>query len=228
MPLYPPFGRVTLLGLWALPVWALSLLLGTITHQPPPQTDLAAWSTYVTTPVFLYSHLFASILGGAIGVLGMIAFAIVLADRGSVRLGLSALIAGVLGNTLLTALFGIAAWAQPAIGRLYLTGRHAEAGSLYYDAAQPASLVVTGLIGVVLLATSVLLFGIAAARSGWLPRWAGIGLAVSGPLFAIVGFALDDFIETIGTALMLLCWAWIAAAAWRATRAAQADPAVHG
>lgn len=226
MPLYRPFGRATLLGLWGLPLWALSLLIGTFTHQPPPQTDLGAWSAYVTTPEFLFSHLFASILGAAIGVLGMIAFAIVLADRGSVRLGLSALIAGAVANILLATLFGIAAWAQPAIGRLYLAGHHALASSLYYDAAQPPSLVVTGLLGVVLLATSVILFGIATARSGWLPRLAGIGLAVSGPLFAIVGFALDDFIETIGSALMLASTAWIAVAAWRDARAPRADPLV--
>lgn len=223
MPLYRPFGRATLLGLWALPVWALSLLVGTITHQPAPQTDLAAWSDYVTTPEFRYSHLFASILGGAIGILGMIAFALVLANRGSARMAIWALIAGVLGNTLVTALFGIAAWAQPAIGRLYLAGHHAQARSLYYDAAQPASLVVTGVIGVVLVAAGVLLFGIAVARSPWLPRWAGIGLAVSGPLFAVVGFVLDDFVETIAAALMLVCASWISAAAWRDARAAPVD-----
>jgi hypothetical protein len=220
MPMERPFGRATVLGLWALPVWALSLLVGTFTHQPPPQTDLAGWSRYVTTSEFLYSHLFASILGGAIGVLGMIALAVVLANRGSVRLTLWALPIGVVANTLLTALFGIAAWAQPAIGRLYLAGQHAQANALYYDAAQPASLVAVGLVGVVLLAASVVLFGVAVAQSGWLPRWAGVGFAISGPLFAIVGFALDNFIQTVADALMMACTAWIAVVVWREAHAA--------
>jgi hypothetical protein len=52
--------------------------------------------------------------------------------------------------------------------------------------------------------------GIALARSGSLPRAAGISLAISGPLFAIIGFALDDFIESIGAALMIASAAWIA------------------
>jgi cytochrome c-type biogenesis protein CcmH/NrfF len=35
--------------LWALPVWALMLLIGTWTHQPDPQTQFAAFADYITT-----------------------------------------------------------------------------------------------------------------------------------------------------------------------------------
>src|SRR6516225_3866829 len=65
-------------GLWALPVWALLLFLGTLTHQPSYQTDFPAYARYVTTTEFLISHLVASILGAAIGILGFIALFIVL------------------------------------------------------------------------------------------------------------------------------------------------------
>lgn len=35
--------------LWALPLWALMLLLGTVTHQQPnPQTQFGAFAGYVT------------------------------------------------------------------------------------------------------------------------------------------------------------------------------------
>jgi hypothetical protein len=44
------FARVVRLGLWALPAWAVLLFYGALTHQPPPQTQFAAWSRYVTTP----------------------------------------------------------------------------------------------------------------------------------------------------------------------------------
>ncbi len=44
-----PVVRYARVGLWALPIFAATLLAGTITHQPPPQTDLAGWSAYVTT-----------------------------------------------------------------------------------------------------------------------------------------------------------------------------------
>jgi hypothetical protein len=42
-------ARYVRLGLWALPVWAPSLFVGTFTHQPPPQTALADWRRYVTS-----------------------------------------------------------------------------------------------------------------------------------------------------------------------------------
>jgi hypothetical protein len=52
----PPSARIVRLGLWALPAWAELLFYGTLTHQPPPQTQFAAWARYVTTPGFLASH----------------------------------------------------------------------------------------------------------------------------------------------------------------------------
>jgi len=77
-----PLARTARLGVWALPVWAALLCLGTITEQPPWQTKPAAWSRFVTTSEFLASHLVGSILGAAIGALGMVALGAVLARRG--------------------------------------------------------------------------------------------------------------------------------------------------
>src|SRR5438445_618602 len=99
-------------------------------------------SRFVPTTEFLISHLVASILAAGFGILGIVALAVLLASRGSVRLGVSALVTGVIGNTLLTSVFGIAAYAQPAIGRLYLSGHHTLAQSLYHDAAQGTPLVI--------------------------------------------------------------------------------------
>jgi hypothetical protein len=203
MTIEDPSERYARRGLWALPAWAALLFIGTLSHQPAPQTDLPDWARYVTTTEFLVSHLAASILGAGIGILGMVALAVVLA-KGSVRLAISGLVTGVIGNTLVTSLFGVAAFAQPAIGRVYLAGRAGEAQALYYDAAQGTPLVVAGLLGALLLAVSIVLFGVAVARSGWLPRFAGVGFAVSGPLFAVVGVVLNNFVETIATALMIV------------------------
>jgi len=77
----PPFGRMVRLGLWALPAWAVLLFYGTLSHQPPPQTRFAAWARYVTTPEFLASHLIGSIVGAAIGILGVVALAVFLAGH---------------------------------------------------------------------------------------------------------------------------------------------------
>ena len=126
----PPSARIVRLGLWALPAWAALLFYGTFTHQPPPQTQFTAWSRYVTTPEFLASHLIASILGAAIGALGMIALGAVLASRGRPRAGLWVMVTGVFANVVSAAVFGIAAFAQPAIGRDYLAGHTAQASLL--------------------------------------------------------------------------------------------------
>lgn len=222
-PIGEPYERPLLLGLWALPVFSALLFVGTLTHQPPPQTDIAGWSRYVTTAEFLASHLVASILGAAIGILGMIALGLALAAAGRVGAGLWGMVTGVVGLTLNTALFGIAAWAQPAIGRFYLAGHHADAQALYYDAAQSVTLVLTGLVGSLLFVASIVVFGIAVARAGVVPRAVGIVLAVSGPLF-LVGAILDDVIESVASALMIVCTVWIALRFWRGVRASGPAP----
>jgi hypothetical protein len=218
----PPAARMARLGLWALPAWAVLLFYGTLTHQPPPQTQFAAWSRYVTTPEFLASHLIASILGAAIGIIGMVALAIFLAGLGRPRAAVWGLVTGVIGSTLVTAVFGIAAFAQPAIGREYLAGHTTAAHAMYYAAAQGNWLVATAFSGTALLAASLVIFGVAAARTSPLPRLAGIGLAVGGPLFAIIGAALDNFIESIASAILIACTVWIAAAACRTQSATEA------
>jgi len=103
--------RYARIGLWALPIYAATLFAGTITHQPPPQTELAGWSAYVTTNEFLFSHLIFSIGGAVFGVIGAVSLGIVLIGKGSVKLGLWGLLTGVTANVLGTSIYGIAAFA---------------------------------------------------------------------------------------------------------------------
>jgi hypothetical protein len=207
-----PVSRYAVRGLWALPVLAVLLGAGTINHQPPPQTQLADWSRFVTTNEFLVSHLVASIGGAIFGVIGAVSLGIVLAQRGSIRLGLWGLVTGVSAQVLLSSIFGVAAYTQPAIGRFYLAGHGQLAQSLYYDAAQGTPMVVMALIALLLFASSFIVFGVAVVRTTGLPKLAGIGLAVSAVLFAVIGFALDNWIQSVASALMVACSVWIAVA----------------
>ena len=181
----PSYARMVRAGLWALPAWAVLLFWGTLTHQPPPQTQLAAWSRYVTTPEFLASHLIASIVGAAIGIIGMVALAAFLAGRGRPRAAAWGLVTGVLGSTLVTAVVGIAAFAQPAIGRDYLAGHTTQARQLVSTVVNGGWLNATAIPAGVLLAASGVVAGVGVARTKSLPRAAGIGFAVSMTLFAI-------------------------------------------
>jgi hypothetical protein len=213
-----PIVRYAYRGLWAMPAFAFLLGIGTITHQPPPQTQLADWSRYVTTDVFLYDHLIASIGGAVLGAIGAVALGIALARRGSVRLGLWGLLTGVSANVVLSSVFGVAAFAQPAIGRFYLAGHHELAQGLYYDAAQGTPMDVYAGFGILLLTCSIIVFGVSVARMSGLPRLAGIGFAVSAPLFAVVGFAFDNWIQSVASTLMTVSAIWIVIALQRSAR----------
>ena len=208
-------------GLWAFVVWAVLLLYVTFTHQPPYRTDFAGWSRYVTGTEFLVGHLVGSILGAGIGILGFVALSIVLADRGVPRLALWGLVTAVLGATLTTAVFGVAAFAQPAIGRSYLAG-HADMVELYND-VNGVPLFATAATGVLLLSVGLVLYGIGVARSRLASRLAALAIAVGGPLFAIVGVVLADIVQSIGAALLV---AGTVAIAWtgRRGRVEKVDP----
>jgi hypothetical protein len=209
-------------GLWALPAWAGLLFLATLTHQPPYQTEFAAWARYVTTPVFLVSHLVGSILGAAVGVLGFLALAVLLVERGVARLALGALVGTVVGSVLLTAVFGVAAFAQPAIGRAFLAG-DADVAALYDDVNGPP-LFGTVVPGVLLLAGGLIAFGVAVNRSGLAPRYVGLALIIGGPLFAIVGVVLANAVQSVGAALLLAGTTGVAWAAGPRRSAAAAAP----
>lgn len=204
-----PVSRYARIGVWAIPIFAATLFAATITHQPSPQTDLAGWSRYVTTNEFLFSHLVFSIGGAVFGAIGAVSLGIVFMERGSVKLGLAGLLSGLAANVLGPSVFGIAAFAQPAIGRLYLSGHHDLAQSMYYDAAQGAPLDIVAGIFIVLLVTSFIVFGVAFARLSLMPRWAGIGYAASGLLFAVIGFEFDNWIQSVAAVLMTATAAWM-------------------
>jgi hypothetical protein len=205
------------IGIWAVPVYAATLFFATLTHQPPPQTDLAGWSSYVTTNEFLLSHIVLSIGGAAAGAIGAAALGAMLIERGSPRLGLTGLITGISANVIGSSVFGIAAFAQPAIGRLYLSGQVQTAQDVYNDAAQGIPLLVVAGVFIVLVVTSFIALGVGFARLHLMPRLAGIGYAVSGPLFAVIGFALDNWIQSVAAVLMTASAVWIVIALRRSS-----------
>jgi hypothetical protein len=210
-----PLARAARLGLWALPVWAALLCLSTLTEQPSWKTDLAGWSRYVTTDRFLASHLIGSILGAAIGALGMVALGAVLARRGHPAAGLWTMVIGVFGNVLAASAFGVAAFTQPALGRDYLAGHFAQARLLVATAANGGWLTATIITSGLLLITSVVVAGVGVARTRSLPRAAGIGFAVSMVLFVLANIPDKGPWQAIAGALMTASTVWIAVAAGR-------------
>jgi len=177
-------------ALWALPIWAAMLFLGTLTEQPDPQTAFADFAAYVTTDWFLWSHLINSILGAAIGSLGVVGLMLYLQDsKGSGR-AIIGMAASVSGNVLMSSVYGIAAFAQPAMGRMFQAGQPNAFD--FYNQVYSVPLFVTALGGMLLFMIGGVFAGSAISRSGRLPRWAGWVYAVMS-----IGFALGLFFPPI-------------------------------
>jgi hypothetical protein len=215
----------TRLGVAALPVYGLLVFLSTLTHQPDYRTDFHAYAEYVTTTSFLVSHLVGSILGTTIGIFGVLALGAVLATTGERRLAQRGLVLSVAGMGFIMALFGAAAFAQPAIGRAYLAGQQAAVAvnSDLYGA--PA--VVVGVTGGLLYSAGAVLLGIALWRAGALPRWAGPLYAAAVPLIAVVGLAVG-VAQPVGAVLLIISGAWIASTVWARPVGPRAPSQAHG
>src|SRR5262245_60002354 len=173
-------------ALWALPLWAAMLFLGTLTHQPDAQTAFADFAAYVTTTQFLLSHLLNSILGAAIGSVGVIALVLYLQDTKVAGKAITGMVATVIANTITSSIFGVAAIAQPAMGRVLLAGQ--ENALDFYNNVYSAPLFITALVSLLLFIVGGIFTGIAIARSGRWPSWTGWVYAITTTVFVLSNF----------------------------------------
>lgn len=206
-------------SLWLLPVWAASLFLATLTHQPDPQTAFADFSAYITTDVFLVSHLVASIAGAALGSIGVVGLLLYLQGSKGAGKAVAGMIATVAGNIFLTAIFGVAAFAQPAIGRMFLAGEQNAVD--FYNQIYAAPLFATAILALLLFMVGGIFLGSAISASALLPRWTGWAYVLS-----IVGYVLSFILFPVGMSLFsgLLIVA-TAVIAWTSARAASGQQA---
>jgi hypothetical protein len=173
-------------AVWGLPVFTGLLTLGTLTHQPDVDADYAGYADYVTTPVFLVSHLGASILGAAIGIVALSSVAVLAAADGS-RPGRSLLGAGlsVVGNVVNTAIYGVAAFFQPAIGRAFHAGAEG-AEALDGDVYGPALFATAG-VALLTWSAGAVLLGVGVGGLGRHVRIPGAVLAGALVAFYVAG-----------------------------------------
>jgi len=181
-------------ALWALPIWAAMLFLGTLTHQPNPQKDFAGFAAYVTTTSFLLSHLINSITGAAIGSIGVVGLMLYLQDSKVAGRTITGMVATVVSNTLVSAVFGLAAFAQTAMGRMFLAGE--QNALAFYNQVYNGTLFGTAFVALLLFMIGGVSIGSAIAACGFFPRWAGWVYALS-----IVGFVFSTFLLDIGQSI---------------------------
>jgi hypothetical protein len=192
--------RFARIGLWLIPIYGALLALSTLTRQPDYDTDFQSYAEYVTTDRFLVSHLGASIAGAALGLLGVVAALAFLVRGPAVTAAILGAAFTIVGNVLFTALFGVAAFAQPAIGRAFLDGASGGVRELNDD-VYGTPLFATAAIGFLFFLAGGILLGVAIARVARPLRWVGIGYAASLVLF-VLGFLMLDIAQPIAGALL--------------------------
>jgi hypothetical protein len=201
------------------------MLYATWTHQPDPDTRFKEWSEYVTTGNFLVGHIFGSILGTTLGILGVVSLGLYLADTKRSRMALVGTVAAVVGSGGVVAVFGVAASTQPALGKAFLGGLGAAQG-LYQAVYRPTTLALAG-TSVMLFSIGPILLGWAIASSGRLPKWTGLAYGASGPLVGIVGLIVGQA-QTLGSILVItagLAIAWRISHQWGGELSAAGDGA---
>ncbi|MBG0568357.1 hypothetical protein [Actinoplanes aureus] len=181
--------RAARAGLWALPAYGLLLGLSTVTHQPSTD-DFDAYARYVTTDIFLVSHLGASVLGAALAILGAVAVTTFLTAGRAAGSAITGLALTTISNVFLAAAFGSAAFVQPGIGRAHLAGTPGMP-ALNDDTAYGPALFATALSAAFLLIVAAIVLGTAIARTSRGLRWHGIAYAVLIPIFVLAGFTLQ-------------------------------------
>jgi hypothetical protein len=154
----------------------------------------------------------------AVLIFGVIALYAYLVNARERALALAAMILSIFGIALTLSTVGVNAYAIPALSRSYLNGRTESIRILDYIFAGPLGTIST--LVFLLYSAGFILIGIAIWRSGVLPKWAGILVAVHAPLisgpFSVVG-------SVVGALLALVGGGWIALSVLRGP-AAQADP----
>jgi hypothetical protein len=207
------FGNIVRVGLWALPVYGVTNLVSTLASQPNYRKHFLAYANYIHTPSFLASHLVLSILGAGIGLIGFTALFVYLSTGRDPVVPVTGYVATIFGSMAAVSVIGVAAFAQPAIGKALLAGHHDVVSLNSSVYSTPLNL--TASIGIALLFVGTVLFARAMAKSGSLPKKAGILLAVSIPIF-VIGSLMGNALDTVGALGQIASTIWIARSSGRA------------
>ncbi len=203
-------------GLLGLALYGVLTFLSSLDPQPDPNTDYEAWAYYVSTDYYVLKHVFASIIGMVLALLGTIALGAYLARSRAGRLGLTAMVITVVGYALFLTIGGVSAFASPGEGQAYVAGDY-EFAEIAASGFAVTMQTLTLLLSSVLVLVGNVLLGVAIWRSGTLPRWAGALWAAGAVLMLLLGQLIAIFLTgstpvtvLVGAVLLVISGGWMA------------------
>jgi len=211
----PNITRWIGIGLLGLPLYGALTFWSSLEGQPDPNTNLEAWSRYVTTNYYVLSHVLGSILGIILLIFGVFALGAYLATSRAGRLGLVAMVITVLGNALFLPLQGVSTFAAPEEGQAVMAGLEGfeQLPAIFANTV----FALTGLLFIVLSFVGNILLGVAVWRSGRLPKWTGALWAAANVLMYLsivygqtIGPASTPPTVPAGAAVLVISGAWMA------------------
>jgi hypothetical protein len=212
----PNITRWVGIGLLGLPLYGALTFWSSLDPQPDPNTQLEAWSRFVTTDAYVLKHLFLSILGVIFAIFGTFALGAHLANGRAGRLGLVAMVITVLGSALFLTWGGVSTFSAPEEGQAVLAGleEYEALPNIFANTMAVATMVAS----ILLLFVGNVLLGVAVWRSGTLPKWAGalwasatVLMYVFGMVYAMtIGAQATPPTVPAGCVLLVIGGAWIA------------------
>jgi hypothetical protein len=212
----PNITRWIGIGLLGLPLYGALTFWSSMNPQPDPNTHYEAWSRYVTTDHYVWTHVMGSIVGLILAIFGTFALGAFLTNSRAGRLGLVAMVLTVLGSTLFLPAMGVSTFAAPEEGQAFLAGieEFSKLPSIFAN----TMLVVTSLLFVLLLFVGNVLLGVAVWRSETLPKWTGAlwaaGAVCMYPLglvyAATIGAQSTPPTVLVGALLLVIGGGWMA------------------
>ena len=212
----PNITRWVGIGLLGLPLYGVLTFFSSLNPQPDPNTHYDAWARFVTTDFYVIKHLFVSIIGTILVILGTFALGAYLATSRAGRMGLVAMAVTVFGTALFLTVGGVSTFAAPEQGQIHLAGIE-EYRDLPTILAETAMMATMG-VGMLLMLVGNVLLGVAVWRSGTLPKWAGAlwaagtALPMLGMLYALLPIGADATPPVVpaGAVLLVMGGAWMA------------------
>jgi hypothetical protein len=223
----PNITRWIGIGLLGLPLYGALTFWSSLEGQPDPNTQLEAWSRFVTTSQYVWGHLLGSILGLIFLIFGVFALGAYLATSRAGRLGLVAMAITVFGSALFLPAQGVATFAAPEEGQAVLAGLEEveDLPPIFADTVFG----LTGLLVIVLGFVGHVLLGVAVWRSGRLPKWAGALWAAAHVLMYLslvygqtIGPASTPPTVPAGAVVVAVSGAWMAFSVLSRSSSAQA------